>query len=89
MQTIKVHIKTVHSLAKKALPLLTNETNNINHTQSQDITRIETCLDHLLDFAFHTETLFLFKELCRYYITITPVASKQYVYFYKEMYDEK
>ena len=83
------HITRIQEIAQNALPHLTTKTNHITHTQTKDILLIEQCLDHLLDFAFHPEILSLFKQLCRYYITINPIATKQYVYSYQDMYDEQ
>lgn len=84
---ITLHINRIHELAEEAIPVLTNEINHIIQTQDINKQDIESCLDRLLDFAFHPKVLELFKQLCRYYIAIDSDATREYVHFYKEMYE--
>lgn len=58
-------------------------------TRSRDARHIEHTLDHLLDFACHPDGLVLYKSLCRYYYTIDPAATADYVGFYREMWDSE
>lgn len=81
------HITNIHHLVEKTIPELRNEIEHIIQTQSINKQGIESCLDHLLNFAFHPKALELFKQLCRYYITIDSEATRQYVHIYKEMYE--
>ena len=50
---------------------------------------IEETLETLLNFAFDESILILFKQLCRYYYNINPVAASEYIFLYREMWDEK
>lgn len=84
---ITLHINRIHELAEEAIPVLTNEINHIIQTQAINKQDIESCLDRLLDFAFHPKAFDSFKWLCRYYINIDPDATHQYVRFYKDMYE--
>ena len=56
-------------------------------TRSRDAHRIQLTLDYILDFACHPAGLALFKKLCRYYFTLDPVATADYVNFYRKMWD--
>lgn len=56
-------------------------------TRSRDAHHFQRTLDYILDFACHPAGLALFKKLCRYYFTLDPVATADYVNFYREMWD--
>lgn len=90
--------KNLHNLAK-SIAALQNEAvkqtllfwkpkaEQIIISKSQDIDEIEHTLDALCEVAFNDEILSLFKKLCRYYYNIDPVATVEYVHFYREMWD--
>jgi len=59
----------------------------ILRSRSRDIRHIEQTLDGLLDFCGHAPVLHLFKELCRHYYFIDPLATAEYVRAYREMWD--
>jgi len=56
-------------------------------TRSRDACHIQHTLDYLLDFACHPAGLALYKKLCRYYYTLDPAATADYVNYYREMWD--
>lgn len=56
-------------------------------SSSRDVRRIEHTLDGLLSFCGYEPALQLYKKLCRHYFAIDPVATAEYVYFYREMWD--
>jgi hypothetical protein len=56
-------------------------------TRSRDACHIQLTLDYLLDFACHPAGLALYKKLCRYYYTLDPAATANYVNYYREMWD--
>ena len=58
-------------------------------THSRDAAHIQHTLDYLLDFACHPDGLVLFKSLCRYYYTLDPAATVEYVNSYREMWDSE
>jgi hypothetical protein len=80
-------VKHTQQLARQAAILYSREIDAIIQNQESDSRRIEHCLDGILDFCFDEKMLQLFKKLCRYYYNIDSVATSEYVYFYKEMWD--
>ena len=55
--------------------------------QSKDAKEIELLLDYMLDFADNEKILASYRKLCRYYYSINPQATAEYIQSYKEMYD--
>jgi len=49
---------------------------------------IELLLDYMLGFCFDSDILLLYKKLCRYYFRINPHATAEYIYAYRDMWDE-
>lgn len=80
-------ITYTRQLAREAEHFYTQDVDSIIKDQDSDPKRIEHCLDGILDFCFDERMLQLFKKLCRYYYNIDSVATSEYVYFYKEMWD--
>jgi len=64
------------------------EVEAILRAQSRDSSRIEGCLDGMLDFCCDDEMLALYKKLCRHYFDVDPEATVSYVQFYREMWDQ-
>jgi len=58
-------------------------------SRSKDARHIQHTLDYLLDFACHPDGLSLYKKLCRYYYTLDPAATVDYVNYYREMWDSE
>ncbi len=92
--------KKLHDLAKSIVDLQKDavkqtlaywkpEAEKIIISESKDIDRIEHTLDALCEVAFHEEVLNVFKELCRYYLTIDPVATYEHINIYREMWDNE
>ena len=80
-------VQYTRQLAQEAEKLYTVDVDAIIKSQDNDPDRIEHCLDGILDFCFDENMLLLFKKLCRHYYTIDPVATSEYVYIYKDMWD--
>lgn len=59
------------------------------HGGSRDPQVIEKTLDRLLDCACIPDGLALFKSLCRYYFPINPIATAEYVYAYRDLWDNE
>ena len=74
-------------LYRQALVEYTPVVESIIRSKSRDIRHIEHTLDHLLDCSCDDEVLQLFKKLCRYYYTIDPVSTADYVLAYRDMWD--
>jgi hypothetical protein len=56
-------------------------------TRCHDTRHIEHTLDRLLDIAGHPAGLELFRNLCRYYHSIAPAATADYIQAYRAMWD--
>lgn len=85
VQRIGELAKDAQELAREAGQLYSAEVEAIMKAESRESSRIERCLDGLLDFCFDDEVLMLYKKLCRYYFNIDPGATVSYVNFYREM----
>jgi hypothetical protein len=81
-------IKIRRVLSRNAAKQYSLEVDAILQAQSRDTSRIERCLDGMLDFCFDDKVLALYKKLCRYYFDINPKATVFYVNAYREMWDE-
>ena len=89
VERIAALAKVSQELAREAMPLYSAEVEAILKAQSRDSSRIESCLDGMLDFCFDDEMLVLYKKLCRYYLNIDPEATASYVRFYHEMWEDE
>jgi hypothetical protein len=89
VEKIRPLIEYSHQLAREAEKLYTLEVAAIIKDQESDPGRIEHCLDGILGFCFDDNMLLLFKKLCRHYYTIDPVATGEYVYAYKDMWNNE
>ena len=87
LEKIRPLVQYTRQLAQEAEKLYALDVEAIIKSHESNPDRIEHCLDGILDFCFDEKMLLLFKKLCRYYYTIDPVATSEYVYFYKEMWD--
>jgi len=76
-------------LARQAEQQYSFEVDSILRNQCCEPQRIECLIDGMLDFCFDDEMLCLYKDLCRYYFKIDPVATASYIYAYREMWDEE
>ncbi len=56
-------------------------------TGSRDVRHIEHTLDGLLDFCGDAPVMLLYRQLCRHYWQIDPVATAYYVNAYRERWD--
>ena len=71
----------------QTLAFYSDEIERIIKIKNPDRSTIEHTLDALLDVAFDSDILLLFKKLCRYYYNINPQATAEYISFYREMWD--
>jgi hypothetical protein len=77
----------LESLSRQAVQEYTPIVGSIIQTRNRDIRHIERTLDGLLSFCAFDPALKLYKRLCRYYYGIDPVATAEYVYAYRDMWD--
>lgn len=81
-------VEEMQKITQQSLSIYTPEVVALITEESRDVKRIERLLDGLLDFAFNSDVLVLYKKLCRYYYFIDPQATAAYVNAYREMWDE-
>ncbi|MCF7838030.1 MAG: hypothetical protein K9N49_05320 [Candidatus Marinimicrobia bacterium] len=62
---------------------------DIVQSRCRDQQQIEHTLDRLLNCACIPEGLALFKALCRYYYTLNPAATADYVHAYRDLWDSE
>ncbi|MDZ4316311.1 MAG: hypothetical protein U0989_16285 [Azonexus sp.] len=71
----------------EAIQITNAEVDDIIRCGVQDSQRIDHQLDFMLGFCCDPEMLNVFKRLCRYYYTINPQATVEYIHAYREMWD--
>ena len=79
--------KGLSNLWKQKYLLLEEDAENVIKNNITDSKVIENILDNLLDICEDEETLLLFRKVCRYYYTINPMATVDYINFYRKMYE--
>ena len=84
---IKEPASEMSDLHNKAKIRYTPIVNNLIHTNNRNRKEIENILDELLNFATDENILKLFKDLCRYYYSVDPIAASEYVFIYREMWN--
>lgn len=75
------------TLARQAVQVVNVDIDDIIQSGDRDEARIERQLDHMLGLCYDPDMLKAFKKLCRYYFTINPQATADYVHAYREMWD--
>ena len=87
LDSIESIVASFQALNRQAVKEYTPIVAAILRSRSRDTRHIEQTLDRLLDYCGHAPVLRLFKELCRHYYFIDPLATAQYVHAYREMWD--
>lgn len=86
LQTLTADLQ---ALREQGIAALTPVVQELVHSGSCDVQRIEHTLDQLLDLACLPEGLALFKTLCRHYDALDPQATAGYIHAYREMWDDE
>lgn len=86
---VKALAEQIRELQELGVAQYTPVVKDIIASCSRDTRHIEHTLDRLLDFACTSSGLALFKSLCRYYFTIDPAATADYINFYRKMWDSE
>ena len=81
--------KQTNEIALRAVSLYAAEVENIITTKCKNNKTIEHTLDGMLSFCFNEQMLLHFKTLCRYYFTINPTATVDYINIYREQWDSE
>jgi hypothetical protein len=87
LQGIKAIAEDLRGIQESGVAQYTPVVDQIIATRSRDSRHIQLTLDYLVDFACHSMGLALYKKLCRYYYTLDPVTTADYVNYYREMCD--
>lgn len=87
MNAVSAFARDMEKLQAVTVAQYTPEVEALIATGSRDARQIESTLDRLLDIACHPAGLELFRKLCRYYYTINPIATADYIHAYRDMWD--
>lgn len=68
--------------------MLKEEAEFVIENNIKDESRIEMILDNLLELCEDEKALLLYRKVCRYYYSISPIATVDYINFYKEGYNQ-
>ncbi|EKD29167.1 MAG: hypothetical protein ACD_79C00027G0001 [uncultured bacterium] len=85
---LKQIISRFQNLIQEAFVIYSPLVDDIIRKKSQNKNEIEHLLDGILDFCFDDKMLKLFKKLCRYFYYIDPKVTADYIYLYRDMWDE-
>lgn len=86
LQTLTADLQ---ALREQGIAALTPMVQELVHSGSSNVQRIEHTLDQLLDLACLPEGLALFKTLCRHYWALDPQATADYVHAYRGLWDDE
>ena len=87
VEAIDALASQISGLHKQAIAIYEPEVEAIIRGRSHDVRRIEQTLDRLLDCAGDDTCLQLYRRLCRHYWDIDPVATAEYIHFYRQTWD--
>jgi len=88
MNSLSEVVKEHQQLVKRALGIYSVKVSVLINSQTKNNEEIQHLLDGLLDFFFDDDFLLLFKKVCRYYYPINPQITVNYVYIYRDLWDE-
>lgn len=88
-ETMQSLAQQLTTLARQAEQAVNVDINDIIRRGDRDEARIERQFDHMLGFCYDPDMLQAYKKLCRYYFTLNPQATADYVYAYRDMWDSE
>ncbi len=83
-------MKTIIDLNKQKYEVIKDEIEKIIRDNVRDEMYIQRKLDEMLDillFYENDDSLLLFRRLCKYYFSINPQITAQYINYYREQND--
>jgi hypothetical protein len=89
LKNVSALVGQMQGLARQAHAQYIVEVDALIAVRSRDARHIERLLDGILDFGFDDAMTQLFKRLCRYYYTLDPAATADYVHSYRDMWDSE
>jgi len=87
LDELKPFVVQLIELQEKAIIIYKPKVENLIQNKVTDDNTIQQLLDGMLDFCSHTNMLFLYKKLCRYYWEINSEANANYINYYRKMWD--
>lgn len=84
--------KTIIDLNKQKYVIVKDEIEKIIRDNVKDERYIQRKLDKILDillFYENDDSLLLFRRLCKYYFSINPMVTAQYITYYREQNDSE
>ena len=87
LENVSTLAAQMQDLARQAHAGYAVEVDAVIAARSRNVRHIERLLDGILDFCFDDAMVQLFKRLCRYYYTLDPTATAEYVHSYRDMWD--
>jgi hypothetical protein len=81
--------RSVIELHQRMIALSAPVVTKMIRSRTRDQPQIEHLLDRLLDCAGSPDGRDLFRSLCRYYFSINPIATADYIHAYREMWDSE
>jgi len=89
-QKVSSMIESMQPLISQNILILANHVDVIIKSRERDDNCIQRLLDSVLDYAgMCDDGLILFKRLCRYYYSINPQATAEYISIYHDLYDSE
>jgi hypothetical protein len=80
LQPLRELASGLRRLTDEALRVYSAEVAAIVRVRCRDESRIEHTLDGLLGFGYDEAVMEIYKTLCRYYVTLNPQATAEYVH---------
>ncbi len=87
LNAIKKIAKNMGELNQQAYQTYQTEVDSIILSKTTDNATIENQLDYMLGFCGDPLVLELYKKLCSYYWEINQQATRNYVHYYKQMWE--
>lgn len=84
--------KTIIDLNKQKYVIVKSEIEKIIRDNVKDERHIQRKLDEMIDillFYENDDSLLLFRKLCKYYFSINPIVTTQYINYYREQNDSE
>lgn len=88
LNAIMTLVASLSNLHEQMVRAYTPIVQGIIQSGSRNVQEIEHTLDNLFTCAGHPQGLLLYKSLCRHYYGIDPAAAAEYVYFYRDWYED-
>jgi len=89
LEGFKEFAESINKITEEAFIIYESQVDEIYRNKVKNEKEIERVIDVLLGYCYDDKMLLLFKKLCRYYYEINPSETCEYVYIFREMWDDK